>query len=81
VYASGTRAPCASIDLKEHTMARSRNVRTAGNILQRAGRALSGGTGTRTGTRQARAPRTRTRTPRGRRTPSTGKGLLRRLLG
>lgn len=62
-------------------MARSRNVRTAGNVVQRVGRALSGGsTTTRKGAPRTRASRTTTRTPR-RRTPKTGKGLLRRLLG
>jgi len=62
-------------------MARSRRKRTAGNVLQRVGRALSGGPATRTGPRRARPPRTRARAHRGRRTPTTGKGLLRRLLG
>lgn len=48
---------------------------TIGNILQKVGRALSGGS-----SRGRRSGRTTTRTSR-RRTKSSGKGLLRRLLG
>lgn len=58
-------------------MARSRNVKTAGNVLQRVGRALSGGQST----GRSRGRRTRNSAPRGRRKPTSGKGLLRRLLG
>lgn len=56
-------------------MARSRNTRTLGTILQKIGRALSGGSSS-SGT----GGRTTNRQPR-RRTQTSGKGLLRRLLG